>query len=351
MEEICDQIGMFQMLFSDFKFTKEVREIETFAGYGSQHMSFKRLNDEKLLNSTSWKTVEWEYHAIESYYEVHCSDDKTDYGKDMMYNDLLTFFLDSGISASGKEPMSETQIKRKSEEWMRALYNKIKATHNLVDITKVHSKDLEIVEKDKFQYLLTYSFPCQDLSKAGKQKGMTKGDGTRSGMLWEIERIIGECYRDGCLPDVLLMENVPDVVGSKNMNDFMLWYAALEAVGYQSYYRTLNAKDYTIPQNRDRCFMVSILGNYNYSFPKRVKLDLRLKDILENNVDEKYYLSNKMINFFKNNSLKNEKKGNGFRFTPKDGNCIAKTITTNNGSRMDDNFLKEDMGGGIGGYP
>ncbi|MEG0528260.1 MAG: DNA cytosine methyltransferase, partial [Longicatena sp.] len=109
-----------------------------------------------------------------------------------------------------------------------------------------------------------------------------------------------ECYRDGCLPDVLKMENVPDVIGSKNMKDFMKWYAALEAVGYQSYYKTLNAKDYTVPQNRDRCFMVSILGDYNYSFPKKMELNIRLKDILEKDVDEKYYLSIKQEKSFNN---------------------------------------------------
>ncbi|MEG0528259.1 MAG: DNA cytosine methyltransferase [Longicatena sp.] len=183
MEDICDQIGMFQMLYSDFKFTKEVREIETFAGYGSQRMSLKRLNDEGRLKSKSWKTVEWEYHAIRSYYEVHCADDKTDYAKDMTYDELLAYFKDSGISADGKKPMTLKQIIRKGEKWMREIYNKIKATKNLVDITKVHSKDLEIVDKDKYQYILTYSFPCQDLSKAGKQQGMAKGSGTRSGML------------------------------------------------------------------------------------------------------------------------------------------------------------------------
>lgn len=124
---------------------------------------------------------------------------------------------------------------------------------------------------------------------------MTKGSGTRSGLLWEVERILNECKEKDSLPQVLLMENVPDVIGTKNYEDFMKWYAALENMGYQSYYKVLNAKNYGIPQNRERCFMVSILGDYNYTFPKPIPLKLKLKDMLEESVDEKYYISNSKI--------------------------------------------------------
>ena len=124
---------------------------------------------------------------------------------------------------------------------------------------------------------------------------MTKGSGTRSGLLWEVERILNECKEKDSLPQVLLMENVPDVIGTKNYEDFMKWYAALESMGYQSYYKVLNAKNYGIPQNRERCFMVSILGDYNYTFPKPIPLRLKLKDMLEESVDEKYYISNSKI--------------------------------------------------------
>ena len=92
------------------------------------------------------------------------------------------------------------------------------------------------------------------------------------------------------LPQVLLMENVPDVIGSKNIRDFNEWYAFLESIGYQSYYKLLNAKNYGIPQNRIRCFMVSLLGNYSYTFPHPMPLKKRLKDMLEDEVDERYYI-------------------------------------------------------------
>jgi len=183
---------------------------------------------------------------------------------------------------------------------------------------------------------MTYSFPCQDLSLAGLGKGMQKGSGTRSGLLWEVERILEECEH---LPQVLLMENVTQVRGADNVKDFNLWVKKLESLGYSNYIQDMIATDYCIPQTRDRTFMVSILGNYTYSFPTRMKLDIRLRNLLEKNVDEQYYLTDKMIEFFKKNEIKQKEKGNGFRFNVSDGNVIAKTITTRAGSRMDDNFI------------
>jgi DNA (cytosine-5)-methyltransferase 1 len=141
---------------------------------------------------------------------------------------------------------------------------------------------------------MTYSFPCQDLSLAGKQKGMAKGENTRSGLLWEVERLLNECTE---LPQVLLMENVTQVHGKKNKEHFEEWIAFLESKGYSNYWKDLNAKNFGIPQNRNRTFMVSVLGDYTYEFPKEIPLKLRLKDMLETEVDEKYYLSVKQLNY------------------------------------------------------
>jgi len=142
---------------------------------------------------------------------------------------------------------------------------------------------------------------------------MTKGSSTRSGLLWEVERILDECNE---LPQVLLMENVPQVIGKKNIKDFQLWRSKLESLGYSNYVQLLNSKNYGIPQNRNRCFMVSILGDYHYTFPKKKKLELRLKDMLEDKVDEKYYLSEETIKNFIAKNIRDEEKGNGFRFEP-----------------------------------
>lgn len=232
-----EQLSIFDCLYPNFKITKPIRLIELFSGVGSQAMALRDIE----AKFEHWKVVEFDKFAINSYNAIHGTDFPT------------------------------------------------------MDIRDIHSEDLNIADRNKYTYIMTYSFPCQDLSKAGKQRGMTKGSGTRSGLLWEVERILNECKEKDSLPQVLLMENVPDVIGTKNYEDFMKWYAALENMGYQSYYKVLNAKDYGIPQNRERCFMVSILGGYNYTFPKPIPLELRLKDMLEESVDEKYYISNSKI--------------------------------------------------------
>lgn len=158
---------------------------------------------------------------------------------------------------------------------------------------------------------------------------------TRSGMLWEVERILTECNELGTLPQILLMENVPQVHSEDNIKDFHKWQLKLESLGYKNYMQDLIATDYGIPQTRNRCFMVSILGDYSYTFPQPIPLKLKLKDLLEENVDESYYLNDKMINFFIH-----KEKGNEFQFNVNDGNVIAITITTRAGCRMDDNFIK-----------
>lgn len=170
--------------------------------------------------------------------------------------------------------------------------------------------------------------------------------GTRSGLLWEVERILNELHdtHTHSLPQILLMENVPEVIGKDNVQHFNKWLAKLESLGYSNFFQVLNAKDYGIPQNRRRCFMVSILGDFAYDFPLKIDLKYRLKDFLEKEVDEKYYLSDKMIEFFTYNDQKQKESGNGFSFNPisaNDNEKVAKTVTTRNGSRMDDNFIAE----------
>lgn len=199
-------------------------------------------------------------------------------------------------------------------------------TKNYGSITDIQS----LPEVDVF----TWSFPCTDLSKAGKQKGLTN---TRSGLVYEVLRIL---HNTELKPKVLIMENVVDLVQTKFINEFNEIQLELEQMGYTNYVETLNAKNYGVAQNRDRVFMVSILGQYYYEFPKPIPLEKRLKDYLEDDVDEKYYLSDKLLNFFIENSKNNEEKGNGFRFRPKEDDSVANTITTLAGNRMDDNFIK-----------
>lgn len=116
---------------------------------------------------------------------------------------------------------------------------------------------------------------------------MTKGTSTRSGLLWEVERLLKETEE---LPQVLLMENVPNIHSKKNMADFQQWIDFLDSLGYTSVWQDLNAKDYGIPQSRKRTIMVSLLGNYTYTFPTPIPLETCMADYLEDEVDEKYYI-------------------------------------------------------------
>lgn len=318
-----------------FKITKPIRLIELFAGYGSQHLALKYLG----VNVESYRICEWAVKSIQAYKDLHFGDDDTDYSADLTFEQIVEFLTSKGISANYNAPMTLDQVKRMGDKKCRTVYNNIKATHNLVNIMQAKASDLNIVDTDKYCYIMTYSFPCQDLSKAGKGQGMAKGSGTRSGLLWEVERLLDEC--NGNLPQVLLMENVPDVVGSKNIKHFSAWLAKLESLGYKCYWKCLNGKNFGIPQNRNRCFMVSILGDYDYDFPQEIPLKLRLKDLLEKQVDEKYYLSQQIINYYIDHTQESVEKGNGFRFTPTDGNCIGRAVTTRAGGRMDDNFIQE----------
>ena len=210
--------------------TKPVRLIELFGGIGSQAMALTRLG----VDFEHYRLVEFDKYPVKSYNAIH---------------------------GTNFEP---------------------------TDITQIHGSDLGIVDTDHYCYLMTYSFPCQDLSLAGKQQGMSKGSGTRSGLLWEVERLLNETEN---LPQLLLMENVPQVHGAKNLADFEEWIKFLEDKGYSNFYQDLNAKDFGVAQNRNRCFMVSILGDYCFYFPTPRKLDKVMKDYLEDSVDEKYYIS------------------------------------------------------------
>lgn len=175
-----------------------------------------------------------------------------------------------------------------------ASYNAIHGTNFVpMDVTKTHWNDLGIEDKDKYTYVLTYSFPCQDLSVAGKGKGMKRESGTRSGLLWEVERILLECAERNELPHILLMENVPQVHGKKNMADFEEWLDVLKSLGYWSTWKDLNATGFGVAQNRNRCFCVSVLGGKegDYTWPEPTELTKCMADYLDEVVDEKYYIN------------------------------------------------------------
>lgn len=333
-----NQTTIFDMLYPKYKIAKPIRLIELFAGYGSQALALKYLG----VKFEHWKICEWAVKSIQAYKDMHFTDDTRNYSEVASKEEIQEMLFKWGISSNYNEPMTREQINRLSEEQLRTIFNNISATNNLVNIQDVKGDDLAIVNKDEYDYILTYSFPCQDLSLAGKGKGMADTS-TRSGMLWEVERILNELKELNQLPQILLMENVPQVHGSDNVEHFNKWQLALENMGYKNYFQDLIATDYGIPQTRNRCFMVSILGDYSYSFPKPIPLKLKLKDLLEKEVDEKYYLSDKMLNYCFGVNQKGSKFPRKERFLQSlkqtNDKSIATTITTNAGNRPTDNFV------------
>ena len=159
-------------------------------------------------------------------------------------------------------------------------------TVNLGDIREIR----ELPEADFW----TYSFPCQDISVAGHGAGIKEG--TRSGLLLEVERLLKIAAEKGTLPKYLLLENVKNLVSKKFKADFDSWLSFLSSLGYTNYWQVLNAKDYGIPQHRERVFCVSIRGEHTaFVFPEKRELTLRLKDMIDEHVDEKYYLKESTI--------------------------------------------------------
>jgi len=166
-------------------------------------------------------------------------------------------------------------------------------TYNYGDISKVESLN--------YADLWTYSFPCTDVSICGKQEGLHGG--TRSGLLYEVERLLKVSKDNNELPKYLLLENVKNLVGKKFKADFDNWLETLNELGYNNYWQVLNAKHYGIPQNRERVFVVSIKKDIDksFEFPQPFDNGLRLKDFLEDEVDEKYYLSGSYLDWWNRN--------------------------------------------------
>lgn len=193
--------------------------------------------------------------------------------------------------------------------------------------------------------------PCQSFSLAGKRLGK---DDKRGILFFNSHEFIVKNN-----PRYFIFENVKGLLsddggktfsewlhllGGKSVNGMPIVFPYDGAVPYHVYWKVLNAKDFGVPQNRERVFIIGIRDDVDndFSFPKEVPLTKRLKDVLESEVDEKYYLSDKMIEYLNQNTINNKENGNGFQFKPKTELDInANAITTKAGSRMDDNYIQE----------
>ena len=223
-----------------------------------------------------------------------------------------------------------SEIDRYAIRSYEAIYG---ATRNYGDISKVEQLD--------YADFWTYSFPCTDISVAGLQKGIVKGE-TRSGLLYEVQRLLERAKETDTLPKYLMLENVKNLVGRKFKPQFDEWLKWLDGIGYNTYWQVLNAKNYGVPQNRERVFAISIRKDIdagNFQFPAPFDSGKRLKDVLEADVDEKYYLSEKMVQGFVKNNERHESKGTGFIWKPRDIEGNASCIRANNSLAPTDNTI------------
>lgn len=318
--KVMEQISFFEK--NQYKIKKPLRLIELFAGYGSQALALKYLG----VPFENYKISEWNVNSILAYYRIHKKENKEHEINKIDNVDL--FLFEKGITKNNKETLTLEQIKRLKREQKEELVKAIILTNNLCDITKIKGKDLNVCDIKNYEYIMTYSFPCQDICSCGKRAGFKKNTNTRSSLLWEVERILNECENK---PQILIMENSTQIHNSQNFEDFQSWLNILIKMGYNNFYQDMNACDYGIPQNRNRCFCVSIL-NGEYIFPSAMKLKSQAKDFLLDFVEKKYYLSNKMISFLSKRD----------KFFDKKSFQKAKAITTKDGNRWYSNFISDD---------
>lgn len=211
-------------------------------------------------------------------------------------------------------------------------FNAIHGTNFEVQDICEWDKDLKDID------IITHGSPCQDFSAAGKQAGGDIGSGTRSSLMYETIRIVGKIR-----PKYVLWENVKNLLSKKHRHNFDAYIETMNILGYNSYYEVLDAKDYGTPQHRERVFTVSIRKNIdkgNFKFPEKEELKLKLKDILEDSVGEKYYLSDKFIKGLIKHNENHKKKGTGFIWKPRDLEGVASTLRANGALAPTDNTIK-----------
>lgn len=262
-----------------------LKVVEAFSGIGAQKQALENLGiDHIILN-----TIEWDINAIYAYDVMHHED--LSFSK-LSKGEILSKLENVTLSPDGKKPISPKTLKGMNEVKLKRLYAAIIRNKNLCDITQVTgdmiSDDIDV---------LTYSFPCQDLSNGSAwhnsgNEGIKKGANTRSGLLWEIERILKEKLENNSqLPKFLLMENVKSINSAKHNPNFMIWQKELEEMGYvNKVYKELNALNFGIPQSRTRTFMLSVrhpkineedISDLDYKIPYNLSKYLRLDNIEE----------------------------------------------------------------------
>ena len=260
-----------------------LRVFEAFAGYGSQRMALRNIGIEFDVVGIS----EIEGDVILSYAAIH-SDflEKREHIDDYVPEDkeeMISFLEDINVPLDYKT--FENRARKLKLPKLKDMYLANKLINNYGDIQGIDPATLPDFD------LFTYSFPCHDISVAGYQCGLNENSGTRSSLLWECCKII-----ETKKPKYLMMENVKNLVGKNHKENFLKFLDYLESLGYKNSWSILNAKDYGVPQNRERVFCISELDSKQiYEFPEPIELETKLYDILDEDVDERYYLKNGQV--------------------------------------------------------
>lgn len=241
--------------------------VELFSGIGSQARALKNIG----ININVQATCEWDLHAFIAYDAIHESYEILPEVESLNKKQLLAILSKYTLSNNGKEPMNYLTLRGYSEIVLRRMLSAIKRTRNLVDISRVHGEQMP----DNTD-ILTYSFPCQDLSNVGAFHGYNKGididSGSRSSLLWQVGRILTEMKNLGkVLPRYLIMENVPTLLSPRHKENFEKWINELEEIGYVSKYMPVNARNYGLPQNRPRLLMMSVFVGKNELLKKEIQ--------------------------------------------------------------------------------
>lgn len=262
--------------------------VECFSGVGMQRRGIENSN---LFNINSVATCEMDTDAIISYAAVHCGltpdllNNYTDYpSREEMASDLKAMRIGYDFVKNKEYNWDKIARSKDSKQLLKKAWLSCKLSKNYGDIMKV----------DRFPHcgMLTFSFPCTDVSQAGAQKGMIKGK-TRSGLVYEVIRILNNMKDD--LPRFLLMENVDALINNKNKPAYEAINKEFEELGYHIKYDIMNTKYTGIPQNRNRCYaLYSLIPIDEFEFPHKFDNGVRLKDVLQNEdeVDEHYYIDN-----------------------------------------------------------
>lgn len=262
--------------------------VEFFSGIGSQARSLKNIG----ININVQATCEWDLHAFIAYDAIHESYTNLPEVEMLTKEQILEKLKNYTLSNNGKEPMTYATLHSYSEDVLKRILSAIIRTHNLVDISNVKGDQMP----DNTD-ILTYSFPCQDLSNVGAFHGYNKGidrdSGSRSSLLWQVGRILSEMQQlKKKMPRYLLLENVPTLLSERHLPNFNIWIKQLKDLGYVSKYVRVNARHYGIPQNRPRLLMLSVYVGDNTAKEEIIKkyFDTLTEDkIIEDYKNSKYY--------------------------------------------------------------